>query len=61
VGGGAAEYIEPELKLLPADAAALRDTYAPYWGPIYLAGKDWRGLKDAEPVSFEMAIPETTR
>jgi hypothetical protein len=55
--GGLAERVAPELRLLSADEEALRETYAPYWGPIYLAGKDWRDLEGAETLSFEMAIP----
>ena len=34
--------------LLPADAAALRDNYRPFWGPIYLAGYAADTARDVE-------------
>lgn len=34
LGGGA------EQQLLPDDVAALRDNYVPFWGPLWIAGRD---------------------
>ena len=45
------------LRLLPQDEAMLRATYAPYWGAIYLAGKEWRNLEGGQTVDFEIMIP----
>jgi hypothetical protein len=47
----------PEFGLWPEDIAALRATYAHYWGDIYLAGRQWRGLRPSSPQSFDIAIP----
>jgi hypothetical protein len=55
--GGAAEELEPDLRLLPQDAETIRATYAHYWGRIYLAGREWRHLPGDENLSFEIVIP----
>lgn len=44
-------------RLLPADEAALRNNYVPYWGPIWLAGKDIALVKGCTDASI--AIPGT--
>ena len=53
----AAPQLHPRSRLLAEDAEALRATYAPYWGPIYLAGRHWRDLPGGENMSFEIVIP----
>jgi hypothetical protein len=45
------------LPLLPEDAQALRDTYAPFWGPLFLAGRAWERLEAGEEVAFEIRVP----
>ncbi|HUF45812.1 MAG TPA: glycosyltransferase family 39 protein, partial [Aestuariivirgaceae bacterium] len=50
------ERIEPRFRLLAEDVEALRAAYAPYWGAIYLAGRQWRDLGEAESVSFAIVI-----
>jgi len=50
------ELIDPRFRLLPEDAEALAAAYAPYWGHIYLAGRQWRDLARAETVDFDIAI-----
>ena len=45
-----------EYRLLPEDEAALQATYAPYWGPIYLAGREWRDLMAGEERRFELTF-----
>lgn len=40
--------------LLAADARALRDTYIPHWGPIWIAGKTLR--LDSRPQTFTLPI-----
>jgi hypothetical protein len=47
----------PGLRLLPQDEAALRATYAPYWGAIYLAGREWRDVSAGQRLDFEIVIP----
>jgi hypothetical protein len=47
----------PGLRLLPQDEAILRATYAPYWGAIYLAGKEWRNIDAGQMIDFEIMIP----
>ncbi len=39
----------------PEDAAALRDTYLPWWGPFYLAGEEIPAGE--EPYSFTIRVP----
>ena len=34
----------------------VRKTYAPFWGPIYLAGRQWRDLDAGERVEFDITI-----
>ena len=50
------EQIDPRFRLLAEDAEALRATYAPFWGHIYVAGRQWRDLGPAETVTFDIAI-----
>lgn len=49
--------LDPRFRLIEEDEAALRQTYAPYWGPIYLAGRQWSGLGAGEEVAFDILIP----
>jgi hypothetical protein len=49
--------LHPRSRLLAEDTEALRATYAPYWGPIYLAGRHWRDLPGGENMNFEILIP----
>jgi hypothetical protein len=56
---GAAEELEPDLRLLRQDAETVRATYAHYWGRIYLAGREWRDLPGDKNLSFEIIIPGT--
>ena len=44
----------PDYKLLPADAAALRENYIPHWGPLWVAGKH---LGAADEGEFSVLIP----
>lgn len=44
-------------RLLPADEATIRATYAHYWDQIYLAGRQWRDLAAGERRSFEIVVP----
>src|SRR5262249_51521932 len=53
----ATQQLHPRSRLLAEDTATLLDTYAPYWGPIYLAGRHWRDLPGGEDISFEIVIP----
>ena len=48
-----------DKRLLPEDEVALRETYAHFWGPIYLAGRDWRDLQAGEERRFDLAQPGT--
>jgi hypothetical protein len=47
----------PQFGLFDEDIAALRATYTHYWGDIYLAGRQWRGLGPSSPQAFDIAIP----
>lgn len=42
--------------LLDADAALLRDTYVPHWGPIWVAGREL-ALGGGGPLLFEIRVP----
>lgn len=55
--GGAAELYPAKDRLFPEDEALLRDTYAPFWGPVYLAGREWRDLEAGSRASFTLTIP----
>jgi hypothetical protein len=49
--------VGPGPRLLPQDEAALRATYAPYWGAIHLAGREWHNISAGRKLDFEIAIP----
>jgi hypothetical protein len=53
----ATAHLHAEHGFLPEDLAALRAAYAPYWGQVYLAGRQWRDLGASETVSFDILIP----
>lgn len=53
---GGAEAVPERFRLLLEDEAMVRRTYAPFWGPIYLAGREWRGLNAREQVQFDITI-----
>lgn len=55
-GTGVAGPPDPGWTLLPEDRAALEATYAPYWGAVWLAGRQWRDLEPATLRSFEIVI-----
>ena len=50
------DKVEEGLRLLPEDLAALRRTYAPYWGEIYLAGRRWTDVAAGETIGFGITI-----
>ena len=41
--------------LLPQDAAAIRDTYVPFWGPFWLAGKIM--VIGGQPIAWNVRVP----
>lgn len=57
--GGVAEGHAAEDRLFPEDEEMLRRTYAPYWGPVYLAGREWESLAAGDRQEFDIVIPGT--
>lgn len=55
--GGPAPDADERPPLLPADVDALQETYAPFWGPVFLAGRAWDRLGAGEEVAFEIHVP----
>ncbi len=55
--GGLAESYPAEDRLFPEDEAMLRATYAPFWGPVYLAGREWRVLAAGQRARFDLTLP----
>jgi len=43
--------------LLPPDAHRLHETYARFWGPVYLAGRRWERLAAGEARTFPIHVP----
>ncbi|MEX2407491.1 MAG: hypothetical protein WD489_00155 [Rhodovibrionaceae bacterium] len=54
--GGAAELYPQDDRLFPEDEALLRATYAPFWGPLYLAGREWRDLPQHSSADFALTF-----
>jgi uncharacterized membrane protein YphA (DoxX/SURF4 family) len=44
----------PDSHFMPADAAALRENYIRFWGPVWLAGRE---LQEDESRTVEIAVP----
>lgn len=40
IGGRDTAHVPPSYRLLPEDFETLRDNFVPYWGPVYVAGKE---------------------
>jgi len=52
--------VRADRALLAADAAILRETYVPHWGPIWVAGKRLRlGAGERRPVEIRIPGPYT--
>jgi hypothetical protein len=54
---GVLESVDPDMRLLPEDEAAIRAAYAHYWDQIYLAGRQWRDLGAGDVRAFEIVVP----
>lgn len=50
----AGRWLRPAL--LAEDAALLRDAYARFWGPVYLAGRRWERLAAGESRAFPIHV-----
>lgn len=47
---------DPRPALLPADALRVAETYAHFWGPIFLAGRGWPALEAGSAVAFTISM-----
>lgn len=47
--------------LLPQDLAALRETYIPYWGPLWVAGFDFPAASEERSVTVRVPGPYTVQ
>lgn len=48
---------DPRPRLLPGDSLRVAESYARYWGPVYLAGRRWRRLEPGADTSFHISVP----
>ncbi|MDP2956846.1 MAG: hypothetical protein Q8N53_10525 [Longimicrobiales bacterium] len=48
---------DPRPPLLPEDEARVRESYAHFWGPVYLAGQRWDRLDAGQEVAFPIHVP----
>jgi hypothetical protein len=48
---------DPRPPLLPEDEARVRESYARFWGPVYLAGRRWDRLDAGQELAFPIHVP----
>ena len=48
---------DPRPPLLPEDEARVRESYARFWGPVYLAGRGWDRLDAGQELAFPIHVP----
>jgi hypothetical protein len=53
---GGAEKVPDRFRLLVEDEDMIRESFAQFWGPIYLAGREWHGLDVGERIEFDIVI-----